>query len=145
MGGLVIPGIEGEPDRWIDSPVEVLQEWKEYFNTLLNQKSTVQVGIDNTLREQLPILSTFDEIFPMGELTKALRQMGIRKAPGVSGIPVEAIVWGTSEDTSYALLLLYNVIWTTGQVPQAFRDSIITMIFKSGDPMRCTNYRGLCL
>ena len=51
------------------------------------------MGIDNTLREQLPILDAFDESFSMGELNKALRQMGIRKAPGVSGIPVEAIVW----------------------------------------------------
>ena len=145
MGGLVIPGTEGESDRRVDSPEEVLGEWKEYFSDLLNQKCTIQVGIEHTLREQLPTLHTFDELFSMGELTKALRQMGIRKAPGVSGIPVEAIVWGTSEDTSYALLLLYNVIWTTGQVPQAFRDSIITMILKSGDPMRFTNYRGLCL
>ena len=36
MGGLYIPGIEGEADRRVESPEEVLREWKEYFSTLLN-------------------------------------------------------------------------------------------------------------
>ena len=40
---------------------------------------------------------------------------------------------------------MYDVIWVTGCVPQAFRDSIITLLFKSGDRRDCNNYRTLSL
>jgi len=63
----------------------------------------------------------------------------------VSGISIEPIVWVTDDKARKVLLVMYNVIWNTGQVPQSFRESIVTVLYKSGDSRICSNYRGLCL
>ena len=119
--------------------------WMEYFKELLNQKSVVGETVELSLRPQMKLQMAMDCAFTMSELELGLKQMSIRKATGVSGVPIEPILWGTNAQSKKVVLAIYNVIWHTGKVPQAFRDSIITVLHKGGDKRLCTNYRGLCL
>ena len=67
------------------------------------------------------------------------------KAYGPDEIPAE--VWKSLGDTGEAFLLrLFNIILTTGQMPEEWRRSLITPFYKNkGDVLECLNYRGIKL
>ena len=125
--------------------VEIMRVWSQYFKQLLNQPSAVGVEVESTLRAQEVEQTEYDDPITIGELEEAIKQLKLRKATGISGIPIEPIKFGAEAIMNVSLLELFQEIWKTGVVPQGYRDSIITVLFKSGEVEECTNYRGLSL
>ena len=131
--------------KLIVEETEIMRVWSQYFKQLLNQRSEVGVDVESTLRVQEVEQTEYDEPLKMEELEKAIEQLKVKKATGFSEIPIEPIKYGAEETMKLELLKLFQEIWRTGVVPQQYRDSIITVLFKSGEVEECTNYRGLSL
>ena len=115
--------------------------WREYCNCLLNQQTETPMVM---LREQERIMHELDGEFEMGELDCAIMYGKNHKATGASGISNE-VIKVLDEKTKPALLQYLNDILNSGEVPQSMRDSIISILFKKGDPLLCANYRTLCI
>ena len=68
------------------------------------------------------------------------------KAAGPDGFAVEIDKYASGPEARTALLLLYNSILATGEVPAVLRDVIITVLYKGkGARDDCDNYRGISL
>ena len=68
------------------------------------------------------------------------------KAAGPDGFAVEIDKYVSGSEARSALLLLYNSILATGEIPAVLRDVIITVLYKGkGARDDCDNYRGSSL
>jgi hypothetical protein len=66
------------------------------------------------------------------------------KAPGIDNITVELIKDGGPELLQKIFELLLQ-IWEQERVPEEWDIEIICPIFKKGDSIECSNYRGITL
>jgi sorting nexin-29 len=69
------------------------------------------------------------------EVEEALKEQKLNKAPG-DNIPAELLK---------ALHRIINKVWEEEKIPEDWRRSIICPIFKKGDKLTCSNYRGISL
>jgi len=71
--------------------------------------------------------------------------MSSGKAPGSDGLPPELFKSG-GPDIINKLVALYQSIWSSGSVPQKFKDALIVHIFKwKGDQLVCNDHRWISL
>ena len=68
--------------------MKILERWKEHFETVLNQLSSVDMNVLSEIL-QWPLASRLDEVPTTAEIQKAINQMSNGKAPGTDGIPAE--------------------------------------------------------
>ena len=57
----------------------------------------------------MPILEEFDNLYSMEELERAMLQMNLIRATGASGVPIEPIVWGTTDVSREVVLEMYKL------------------------------------
>ena len=67
---------------------EILERWKEHFETVLNQSSSFDMNVLSEI-PQWPLASRLDEVPTRAEIQKAINQMSNGKAPSTDGIPTE--------------------------------------------------------
>ena len=115
----------------------------EHFSDLLNQPSDVNLGIADYI-EQHTIIESMGNAIEMHELDKALTNTKLGKSPGPDGIIPEVLVHGGSCLRDF-LLILFNIFWTTEDIPSDLINPNITILFKKGDRSKCGNYRGISL
>ena len=143
--GVFVNSEGGLPVQLVQGLEEVVGVWARYFHKLLNQQSRLADNVEQSLRDHEPVKEEYDKDFNSSEFELAIRQCRVHRAAGMSTIPIEPVAWGTDEESRRILLQLYDVIWNVRKVPQAFRDSIIIPLHKSGDKRICNNYRALSL
>jgi len=128
----------------ITDRVGILSRWAEHFHGVLNQTST----FDPTVLSELLVWDTNHDLMQPPDSSKVLRavnQMSSGKAPGPDGLPPELFKSGGPDIVS-KLPLLYQFIWSSGTVPQEFKDALIVHIFKrKGDRSVCDDHRGISL
>lgn len=88
-----------------------------------------------------PIL---DRRISLEELGKSLRKLKNGKAPGTDLVPNECLKYLTLNWRQY-LLELFNKTLDTEATPEAWSNSVLTMIYKKGDRTDPGNYRGIAL
>ena len=134
------------PNIVVDKP-SILLRWKEWFQELLNAKSpTLDASILDGI-EQLPEHAPLAAAPTMEEVKEAVGKLGNGKAVGVDNVCGELLKLGLSENSAI-LKCFHNIVvavWQQEVVPQEWKDAIITMLFKKGDPYECGNYRGISL
>ena len=118
---------------------ENISRWAEYHMDLLNKAGQHIDGRDEPLTEG-PLHEVTCE-----ELERQLDKMKNGKRCGPGGIPTEALKhlgnWGASQLTN-----IFNTIMQSGKMPDEWRESTITPIYKDkGHHMNCSNYRGIKL
>ena len=118
---------------------ENTSRWAEYFKDLLNKARQHIDGRDEPLTEG-PLQEVTCE-----EVERQLNKMKNGKSCGPDGIPTEALKhlgdWGVRQLTK-----IFNAILQSGKMPDEWRESTITPIYKDkGDHMNCSNYRGIKL
>jgi hypothetical protein len=120
----------------------VLENWKEYFNHLLNfvtqqAKSNTEVPLQDHDEEEI-------EIPTYKKINNIISKLKRNKAPGPDCITSELI-----QSREYTLKLrIYNLIlkiWNKEQVPEEWKEGIICPILKKGDLRLCNNYRPITL
>ena len=118
---------------------ENISRWAEYFRDLLNKARQHIDGRDEPLTD-CPLDKVTCE-----EVERQLNKMKNGRSCGPDGIPTEALKllgdWGVRQ-----LTIIFNAIMQSGKMPDEWRESTITPIYKDkGDHMNCTNYRGIKL
>jgi len=128
----------------ITDRVGILSRWAEHFHGVLNQTST----FDPTVLSELPVWDANHDLMQppdSSEVLRAINQTSSGKTPGPNGLPPELFKSGGPDFVS-KLTLLYQSIWSSGTVPQEFKDALIVHIFKrKGDWSVCDDHRGISL
>ena len=129
-----------------DKP-SILLRWKEWFQEFLNAKSpTLDASILEGI-EQLPEQAPLAAEPTMEEVKEAVGKLGNGKAVGVDNVCGELLKLDLSENSAI-LKCFHNIVvavWQQEVVPQEWKDAIITVLFKKGDPYECVNFRGISL
>ena len=151
----------GEDRTLITDPVQVLGNWKNKYQDLLNPAPSGDVEFKEKAVNELDIniddLSEvdYDREILVGEIEQALRKSKDGKAAGIDKVMNEVL----KQDAMLKLLLrLFNLCFSTGKVPNQWVQSIILPIpkgtsSKAIDPLSysgsacnhvCTRYIHLC-
>ena len=78
------------------------------------------------------------------EVHQSIRKFKLGKAQGIDGIGAEFYKY-TCHEIAPILCTLFNNIFSTGNLPEMWRDSIIVPVYKSGPKDDPSNYRGISL
>jgi hypothetical protein len=117
----------------------IFNRWKNYFCQLLNVHGVKDVG-QTKMHTAEPLVpepsSSEDEI--------AIEKLKGYKSPGTDKIPAELIQAG-GDILHSEIHKLINCIWNKEELPEQWKESIIVPIYKKGDKMDCSNYRGISL
>ena len=125
----------------------IRKRWVRFFRSLLNSKSDM---LDTDIPKRLPqhpVASALGIEPTKEEIATAMKAIANAKAVGPDGLPAELLKLGLQQDRTILRELhrLTILIWHQGEVPQQWRDAVITVLHKKGDKKECGNYRGISL
>lgn len=121
-----------------------LNRWIEHYSELYSGESSVCAATLQAL-PSLPCLTSLDEPPDLDEVITTVRNLKCNKSAGGDAIPAELLKAGISQ-LGLPLHQLVSSCWSTGSVPQDFKDAKITTLYKQkGDRGDCNNYRGISL
>lgn len=132
--------IKDKDGNLIADEAKALEEWKQYFEKLLNGGDMVDHSI-----EEWTYLNE-EEIEPpnLDEVMKVIKRLKSGKAAGGDMIPSEVLKNG-GEELTLEIWKLICKIWECEQTPDDWKEAIVCPVFKKGDVMICGNYRGISL
>ncbi|KAK3535695.1 hypothetical protein QTP70_020572, partial [Hemibagrus guttatus] len=116
----------------------IVGQWKEYFEDLLNPTDTPSV------EEPEVEDSEVDSFITQPEVTEVVQQLLGGKALGVDEIRPEYLKSLDVVGLSW-LTRLCNIVWQSGTVPLDWATGVVIPLFKKGDRRVCSNYRGITL
>ena len=138
------PLLDANRTKLLTEKTQILERWAEHFNSVLNRPASINNEAINRL-PQVEINHELDNMPSMEEVSKAIKQMSSRKAPGSDAIPAEVYKAG-GPIMLQKLTQFFQSIWKEGQVPQQFKDASIVHIYKrKGNRQSCDNHRGISL
>lgn len=132
--------IRDDEGNLLSNPKDALEQWRKYFDGLLNVQPP-------NLTEEPAVYQTAEPLVDeptREEVEKAIKMLKNNKAPGIDGLPAELIKQGGERMLTELHNLITN-IWRRECIPDEWRESIITPVFKKGDRSDCNNYRGISL
>ena len=123
-------------------------ELRTHFKELHEDKN-IESDIDDILMQeqsQIDINSTRDlnKDIDSNEIINALKLLKRKKSPGRDGILAE-MIHSTSDKLINVYKNLFNQIFQSGYFPDSWKESFILPLFKSGDKLISSNYRGISL
>lgn len=131
--------IKNEQGDTLYSKEQNNERWATYYEKLLNESR--QHVSPNSEKRNMEDITPIEE----AEVEKHLSKMKNNKSVGPDGIPIEAFkvlgILGVK-----ILTKIFNNILINGEMPEEWRRSTITPIYKGkGDHMNCASYRGIKL
>ena len=120
------------------STEEVIGQWKEHFEELLNPTNTPSIIEAELEADGGPSSITLVEV------TEVVKQLHSGKAPGVDEIRPEMLKALGVEGLSW-MTRLFNIAWKSVTVPKEWQTGVVVPLFKKGDQRLCANYRGITL
>ncbi|GFR73090.1 LINE-1 retrotransposable element ORF2 protein [Elysia marginata] len=83
--------------------------------------------------------------FTQHELDGAIQDLKLKKSPGEDGVTNE-MIQHLGKNMKKKLLQLYNTTWTTGNIPQIWKEAMMIPIYKQGkDKKKPESYRPVSL
>ena len=126
----------------------IMNIWKLYFEQILNPHKNFNLDLGNNVNYENEIMESGEEdgleVPSIEEIEESLEGMRNGRAPGDDGITVEMMKAGGKE-VILKLQALIKEIWLNEGIPKDWKKSIICPIYKKGDKLVCSNYRGICL
>lgn len=122
---------------------EVKDHWREHFEDLLNQKTTIDEEVLNSI-PQRPIYEDMADPPSLSEVCDTISAMRNNKAACPDRIPAEILKAG-GVNLHQHIYVLIKKIWDLELIPSDLRDALIVILFKKGDKADCGNYRGIFL
>jgi sorting nexin-29 len=131
--------VKEENGDLLADPHSILNRWKNYFCQLLNVHgvSDVRQTEIHSAEPLVPERCSF-------EVENAIGKSKKYKSPGIDQILAELIQAGGNTLCS-EIQKLINFIWNEEELPEQWKESVIVPIYKKGDKMDCSNYRGISL
>ena len=124
--------------------VRIRKRWGGFFQTLLNRKSPKLDLTITVLFPQRPLAPSLGVEPTMNDMMGVIWGLPGWKAVGPDSLPAEVLKLDHPEFIRYFHNLLVNV-WSTGEVPQQWKDATIKVLHKKKDRSDCNNYRGISL
>ena len=93
--------------------------------------NTLQQSVNDYIAKAASLNLPDDKLFTMAELKLAIKKLPSKKAPGEDGI-FNRFLKHFDRPLQQEILMLSNLIWTTGKIPSSFTRSLICPIFKQG-------------
>ena len=121
-----------------------LQIWKNHFENLLYKENQPPLEYSNFAGREDNNENILNEIITLDEIHKSIRKLKLGKAQGTDGIGAEFYRY-TCYEIAPILCTLFNNIYSTGNLPDMWRDSIVIPVYKSGLRDEPANYRGISL
>ena len=119
-------------------------EWYYYFKSLLNDPNAAPLSFQENTEYASPEADVLNsEILPSG-ISSAIKKLSNGKSSGIDGIPSE-FYKNTLHDILPILYKLFNSVFSTGNFPSTWSQSVICPIFKSGSKRNPANYRGISI
>ena len=139
--------IRDEEGRLLLDKGRIRERWVRFFRSLLNSKSDM---IDADIPKKLlqhPVASALGIEPTEEEIATAMKAMANAKAVGPDSPPAELLKLGLQQDRTILRELhrLTILIWRQGNVPQQWKDALITVFHKKGDKTEYGNYLGISL
>ena len=125
--------------RWINHLEHLISAG---VNVNHERKRQVETMLANTVKDTKSI--HLDRPITSAEVPQACGTLKNRKAPSKDGITNEIIRASLPEMCS-VLSKLFNVILSTGLNPDSWKTGVNVPIYKSGDPINPSNYRGITI
>ena len=108
-----------------------------FFQTPLNKKPPKLDQTITALFQQRPLAPSLRDEPTMDDMTAVIRGMPNWKAVGLDSLPAEVLKLDYAEFIRYFHNLLVNV-WSTGEVPQQWKDATIKVLHKKKDRSAAT-------
>ena len=136
--------VRDEGGRLLRDKGRIRERGVRFFRSLLNSKSDM---LDPDIPKRLPqhpVASALGIEPTEEEIATAMKAMANEKAVGLSA---ELLELGLQQDRTILLEFhrLTTLIWRKGNVPQQWKDAVITVLHRKGDKTECGNYRGISL
>lgn len=139
----IAPVLDANGQVLTDSSQQMTR-WVQYFTDLYSRDAPVDMGAINSIPE-LPVLLDLDALPTTEEVNLALKQLNNNKASGDDDIPAELLVSG-GDSLLRSLTTLIVDSWSSGSVPQQWKNSkMITLYKNKGDRRDCNSYRAISL
>ena len=117
----------------------VLAKWRNHFSQLLSIH-----GVNDVRQREIHTAKLLVLELSVFEIEMAIEKLKRHKSPDIDEIPAEMIkaVWRTIISEIHKLM---NSVWNKEELTEQWKESVIVPIYKKGDKMYCSNYRGLSL
>lgn len=119
---------------------DVTKRWSEYFEELLNPQSLQEA--ENCKVFQTAEIEVTSPTFK--EVEDIIDRMRNHKAPGEDGITNELLKHG-GRSAKTEIHRLIDLIWKKEEMPNDWKTGLIAPIYKKGNKLECSNYRGVTL
>ena len=116
-----------------------MDDWVKHFSKLLTSEE--KNPFEHNLGD-IDELSPLDFPFSCKEVRLGIKNLRNGKSCGPD-LVLNEFIKTSSNLLLPTLVKLFNKILNVGKIPQAWNQSFITVLHKSGDPNNCNNYRGL--
>lgn len=129
--------INDENGSTLTTPDSVLKRWKQYGERLFARPDTDTEQYKEAITESEPPPLTI-------EVEKALKRLKDGKSPGLDNIPAELF----KNSGKFGLHVIHQLcikIWMTNEWPDGWKKQEFVMLYKSGSPKDCSNYRTIAL
>ena len=137
--------IKGEDGRVLVEDGHIKKRWQSYFHRLLNDEGDRAIVLGELEHSEECRDFSYCRRFKVEEVRQAVRRMRRGRATGPDEIPVE--FWKFVGEAGVRwLTALFNEIFRTAKMPEAWRWSTMIPLYKNkGDIQSCNNYRGIKL
>ncbi|KAM3395257.1 hypothetical protein P3S68_004262 [Capsicum galapagoense] len=137
--------IKGEDGRVLVKDRHIKNRWQSYFHRLLNDEGNRAIVLGELEHSEECRDFSYCRRFKVEEVREAVRRMRRGRAMGPDEIPVE--FWKFVGEAGVRWLTgLFNEIFKTAKMPEAWRWSTMIPLYKNkGDIQSCNNYRGIKL
>eukprot|EP00921_Rhytidocystis_pertsovi_P026473 GHVQ01042707.1.p1 GENE.GHVQ01042707.1~~GHVQ01042707.1.p1 ORF type:complete len:357 (+),score=36.41 GHVQ01042707.1:540-1610(+) len=122
---------------------DILNRFKEHFNSILNQVRHVAGDVFRNIKQR-SARTDMATTPTQTEVRKAIEKVKNGQAAGPDNLPAEFLKKGGAP-VERELTSLIQTIWEQEQVPQDWRNGVVIPILKKGAKDRCDNYRGITL
>ena len=125
-------------------------KWFSYFKDLFSVTPPTDPIFDQKILKELEEMeqqNVFNELefrIEKSEVEAALKHLKYGKATGLDGIMNEMLRAG-ADIFSKPLSVIFNKLFTNGEYPKKWGQGVITTIYKAGDHLTPSNYRGITL
>ncbi|KAM3202500.1 hypothetical protein P3L10_030124 [Capsicum annuum] len=137
--------IKGEDGRVLVEDGHIKKRWQSYFHRLLNDEGDRAIVLGELEHSGECRDFSYCRRFKVDEVRQAVRRMRRGRATGPDEIPVE--FWKFVGEAGVRwLTALFNEIFRTAKMPEAWRWGTTIPLYKNkGDIQCCNNYRGIKL
>ena len=129
-------GIKDNDGNILTNKADILKRWANFYENLYHDNPT-PTNVEDANEVQIPPILR-------SEVETAINNLKNNKSPGLDNIHAEYLKAGGYPLIS-ALLVLFNRILTTKDIPQPFKEALIIVIYKKKCRLECENYRPISL